>query len=65
MITVNGKTLLAHDGWTVQEMLQAQGYRIGVIAVECNGKILKKEHYATTLLHDGDRLEIVSFVGGG
>lgn len=65
MITVNGEKLHAHEGATVQELIQTQGYRIDVIAVEHNGKILKKADYATTFLHDGDRLEIVSFVGGG
>ena len=65
MITVNGKKLHSHDGTTVQELIQTQGYRVDVIAVEYNGKILKNSDYATTLLQDGDRLEIVSFVGGG
>lgn len=65
MITVNGKKLHTHEGATVQEFIQTQGYRADVIAVEYNGKILKNSDYATTLLHDGDKLEIVSFVGGG
>ena len=65
MITVNGKPLEAYEGRTLQELLEARGYRLSIIAVELNGEILKKEDYATTTLHRGDRLEIVSFVGGG
>jgi len=35
------------------------------VAVELNLDILPKGEYATTLLKQGDRLEIVQFVGGG
>lgn len=65
MITVNGETLHVREGATVQELIQTQGYRQDVIAVEYNGRILGKNTYATTLLRSGDKLEIVSFVGGG
>ena len=65
MITVNGETLDIREGATVLELLEAQGYRLGIIAVEYNGMILKKEDYGTTVLQKGDKLEVVSFVGGG
>lgn len=35
------------------------------VAVELNLEILPKPDYATTVLQDGDRIEIVQFVGGG
>ncbi|MRR53862.1 MAG: sulfur carrier protein ThiS [Deltaproteobacteria bacterium] len=35
------------------------------VAVELNLDILPKPDYATTVLQDGDRIEIVQFVGGG
>ncbi|MHC1696604.1 MAG: sulfur carrier protein ThiS [Geobacteraceae bacterium] len=35
------------------------------VAVELNLEILPKPDYATTALQDGDRIEIVQFVGGG
>ncbi len=35
------------------------------VAVEMNLDILPKMEYGTTFLNDGDRLEIVHFVGGG
>ena len=65
MITINGQALENQEGATLLELLEAQGYRLGVIAVEYNGKILKKEDYSEILLRDGDKLEVVSFVGGG
>lgn len=65
MVTVNGKPLNIRKDETLLELLEEQGYRLGVIAVEYNGLILKKDDYGTTQLHEGDRLEVVSFVGGG
>lgn len=35
------------------------------IAIECNGNIVPKSQFETTLLAEGDRLEIVGAVGGG
>lgn len=35
------------------------------VAVELNLEIVPKPDYATTVLQDGDRIEIVQFVGGG
>jgi len=44
------------------EMLEIDPRRV---AVELNLEILPKPDYATTTLEDGDRIEIVQFVGGG
>ncbi|MGN0293629.1 MAG: sulfur carrier protein ThiS [Lachnospiraceae bacterium] len=65
MITVNGKELTPEQPVTVAEYLEANQYQVNRIAVELNYEILPKSSYASTVLKDGDILEIVSFVGGG
>ena len=65
MITVNGSPLYHREGRALLALLQELGYRQDVIAVEYNGCVLDKGAYASTLLHDGDKIEVVSFVGGG
>ena len=35
------------------------------VAVEINSRVIPKEEYATTPLHEEDRVEILHFVGGG
>ena len=65
MITVNGKEFSPEQPVTVAEYLEANQYQINRIAVELNYEILPKNTYASTVLKDGDILEIVSFVGGG
>lgn len=65
MIKVNGETLCGRDGITVAELLKERGYKTVFIAVEVNGAIVKKEDYAAYALKDGDKVEVVNFVGGG
>ena len=64
MVRVNGKDTEA-AGMTVTELLAEQGYDCARVAVELGEEILPKAQYAQTVLHDGDTVEIVSFVGGG
>ena len=64
MVKVNG-TELDVAGKTVSEYLATTAYDPKRIAVEQNGDIVFKSQYDDTIRKDGDRLEIVSFVGGG
>ena len=49
----------------IQEFLRTLGIDPGRVAVELNLDILPKTEYATTTLREGDKIEIVHFVGGG
>lgn len=64
MVKING-TEFDISGKTVAEYLAATEYNPMRIAVERNGEIVPKAHYAETILQDGDSVEIVNFVGGG
>ena len=64
MVRINGVELNV-AGKTVAEYLVENGYDIKRVAVELNCDILPKAQYDSTLLHDGDSVEVVSFVGGG
>lgn len=65
MISINGKNVENIAGKTVLEYLNESGYDIKRVAVERNGDILPKSQYESTVLQDGDSIEVVSFVGGG
>ncbi|MCH5183880.1 MAG: sulfur carrier protein ThiS [Oscillospiraceae bacterium] len=64
MVKINGEELNI-AGKTVADYLASTTYDPKRIAVERNGEIVPKAQYAETVLADGDRVEIVSFVGGG
>lgn len=65
MITVNGKQIQLASEMSVADYLEQNNYQIKRIAVELNEEILPKYCYSDTMLKDGDRLEVVTFVGGG
>lgn len=62
MIIVNGKEINLTENTTVAEYLEQNQYQVKRIAVELNGDILPKYSYSDTMLKDGDRLEVVTFV---
>lgn len=64
-ITINGKAVEMPESTPVSDYLTKNKYQTNRIAIELNGKILPKTLYPSTLLKDGDTMEIVSFVGGG
>lgn len=64
-ITVNGEQRLASDGTTVRQLLEELQIPLTRVAVEINLEIAPKATYAERTLQDGDKIEIVHFVGGG
>lgn len=64
MVTVNGEKVEAVDK-NLAEYLEEKAFDIKKIAVEINGDIVPKSKYSETLLQEGDKVEVVSFVGGG
>ena len=64
-IRVNGKERELEEGVTVVGYLAQLGFDPRIVAIELNGEILKRDLFATTVLGEGDRMEIVRFVQGG
>ena len=62
---VNGETKKLLEKIPLSEFFQREGYVQEKIAVELNGEIIPRSRYASVILTDADKLEIVSFVGGG
>jgi sulfur carrier protein len=67
MITlyVNGEERLCEPQTLLPNFLQQLGLNPRLVAVEYNGEILHRQYWETTQLQAGDRLEIVTIVGGG
>ncbi|MBC8018362.1 MAG: sulfur carrier protein ThiS [Verrucomicrobia bacterium] len=64
-VIVNGESTEARDGGSVAELLSQLQIQRDRVAVEVNLEIVPKSHYDSHTLADGDRIEIVQFVGGG
>jgi thiamine biosynthesis protein ThiS len=50
---------------TLAALVELLGMKADRVAVELNLSIVPRDSWAATVLNDGDRLEIVHFVGGG
>ncbi|MBQ7883827.1 MAG: sulfur carrier protein ThiS [Phascolarctobacterium sp.] len=62
---LNGETVTLTEETTLVSFLENNGYSSNKIAVELNGDIIPRSRYASVILTDADKLEVVCFVGGG
>lgn len=62
---INGEEKSLACPTALSELLTQLGYRAELVAVELNGNIIKQADFSSTTITDADKLEIVSFVGGG
>ena len=64
-IQVNGEPRETRVGTTVAELLQELDIRPDRVAVELNLQILDRQEFDRRAFNDGDRIEVISFIGGG
>ena len=64
-LTINGETRAFSGVADVAALVAALGLDTKKVAVERNLEIVPRSAYAKTGLTDGDRIEIVHFIGGG
>ena len=64
-VIVNGEPKNCPDGLTLAQFIEQLGLKGDRVAVELNRQIAARGTWAERMLHEGDRLEIVHFVGGG
>jgi len=64
-LTLNGEAREFPSNLTVASLLAELGLKPDRVAVELNRDLLPRDRWTTTPLKDGDKLEIVHFVGGG
>lgn len=65
ILTINGEEREFTREMSLRELLDQLGMKPDRVAVELNREIVRRDNWAATVLRDGDRLEIVHFVGGG
>ena len=65
MLFINGKERPLPHPASVRGALEALGLANRPVAVELNGRLVRRGEQAKTAVEPGDRIEIVTFVGGG
>ena len=64
-VTINGKTESIAAGISLQSLLKLLGIQSERVAIEYNREIIDRNQFDALHLKEGDRLEIITFVGGG
>ncbi len=64
-LIINGEEHSFGELASLAALVEALGMKGDRVAVELNREIVARSRWAETPLHEGDRLEIVHFVGGG
>lgn len=65
MITVNGKPEQLDNPISITNYLAQKNYRPEIVVVEQNEVIISRKDYDTVMISPGDKIEIVTFMGGG
>ena len=64
-IQLNGEDREIAGGTSVRALLDSLGFKPEITVVERNASIVDRGAFGDTVLADGDRIELVRFVGGG
>ncbi len=64
-VQINGESRSCLSATLLTDLLQQLGFNPRLVAVEYNGEILHRQFWPETKVQSGDRLEVVTIVGGG
>lgn len=64
-IQVNGEPARIAGGASIADLVASKGLRTDQVAVEVNKDLVPRAQHSGTTLQPGDRVEIVTLVGGG
>ena len=62
---MNGEPRQVEQGLSVRGLLAQLGVSLDYLVVEQNSIIISRDAFDSTMLNAGDRLEVISFIGGG
>lgn len=64
-IVLSGETVELDRAYTISELITKYDMKKETVVVELNGELPDKETYDTTHTQEGDKIELIRFVGGG
>jgi thiamine biosynthesis protein ThiS len=65
LVEVNGESRDVPAATTLAEFVEQLTLAPERLAIELNRRVVRRAHWPETILNEGDRIEIVHFVGGG
>jgi thiamine biosynthesis protein ThiS len=64
-VEINGERRMIEEQMTLRELIESLALAPERLAIELNHTVVRRADWPHTPLKDGDRIEIVHFVGGG
>jgi len=64
-IIVNENQITLPEGSVISDLIKTLGLNPGRLAIELNRRIVRRANWDSTSISEGDRVEVVHFVGGG
>ena len=64
-ITLNGENYFTKENQSISDLVKELNLDLEKIAIERNLEIISNNNFDSTLIEESDKIEIVSFIGGG
>ena len=64
-LIINGESMDFEDNKSIQEILDMLNIESKIVAVALNSNLIQKESYDDTFPNNGDKIELLQFIGGG
>jgi thiamine biosynthesis protein ThiS len=64
-VVLNGDDTQVREGTVVADLIGLLGLKPERLAIEVNRRVIRRAEWASTALAEGDKVEVVHFVGGG
>jgi len=64
-IVVNGERREYEEGTTLSSLMNDLSIKVKVMAAAVDMKVIKKDDWSSRVLVDGEKVELLHFVGGG
>ena len=64
-LTVNGDPHECGEGLTVEGLLREKSFSFPLRVILVNQQVVRREQVPTTVLHDGDVVQVIHLIGGG
>lgn len=65
MIKLNNKDFPWEDGMTVESLMNKKKFTYSRIIVKINGQHIEQENYSTSVINDGDDIQMIHLLAGG
>ena len=65
IILNNNEEVFTEDRLSIQSLLNEKRFTFKMLVIKLNGRLVKKDQYETTIINDGDKVDVIHLISGG